>query len=192
MKCFERLVKDHITSTLPVILDTLEFAFRPNRSTDNAIAIAMHTALSHLDKRNTYVRKPFIDYSSALNTIVPSKLFIKLEALGLNPPNWVLDFLTGHPQVVKIGKNTSTSLIPTRKGAHPPPVLPVHPWLRGHARLNHPWECGARKITSRPTSTKQRRLLWTSENSRGSTPLSTSMGRSGEGGTFQVPRHTHH
>jgi hypothetical protein len=41
----------------------------------------------------------FIDYSSAFNTIVPSKLIIKLEALGLNPSlyNWVLDFLTGRP-----------------------------------------------------------------------------------------------
>ena len=55
MKCFERLVKDHITSTLPVTLDTLQFAYRPNRSTENAIAITLHTALSHLDKRNTYV-----------------------------------------------------------------------------------------------------------------------------------------
>jgi hypothetical protein len=55
----------------------------------------------------------FIDYSSALNTIVPSKLIIKLEALGLNPTlcNWFLDFLTGRPQVVKVGNNTSTSLI---------------------------------------------------------------------------------
>ena len=55
----------------------------------------------------------FIDYSSAFNTIVPSKLTIKLEALSLNPVlcNWVLDFLTGCPQVVKVGNNTSTSLI---------------------------------------------------------------------------------
>jgi gmma-aminobutyric acid receptor subunit gamma/cGMP-dependent protein kinase 2 len=57
----------------------------------------------------------FIDYSSAFNTIVPYKLyklFIKLEALGLNPAlcNWVLDFLTGRPQVVKVGNNISTSL----------------------------------------------------------------------------------
>ena len=54
----------------------------------------------------------FIDYSSALNTIVPSKL-IKQEALGLNPNlcNWVLDFLAGHPQVVKVGNNISTLLI---------------------------------------------------------------------------------
>jgi hypothetical protein len=54
----------------------------------------------------------FIDYSTALTTIVPSKLIIKLEVLGLNPAlcNWVLDFLTGRPQVVKVGNNISTSL----------------------------------------------------------------------------------
>ena len=41
----------------------------------------------------------FIDYSSAFNTILPSTLIIKLEALGLTPArcNWVLDFLTGCP-----------------------------------------------------------------------------------------------
>ena len=55
----------------------------------------------------------FIDYRSAFNNIVPSKLTIKLEALGLNPAlcNWVLHFLTGCPQVVKVGNNTATSLI---------------------------------------------------------------------------------
>jgi gmma-aminobutyric acid receptor subunit gamma/cGMP-dependent protein kinase 2 len=41
----------------------------------------------------------FIDYSSAFNTILPSKLIIKLETLGLNPAlcNWVLAFLTTPP-----------------------------------------------------------------------------------------------
>jgi hypothetical protein len=41
MKCFERLVKDHITSTLPDNLDPFQFAYRPNRSTDDAIATAL-------------------------------------------------------------------------------------------------------------------------------------------------------
>ena len=41
MKGFERLVKDHITSTLPDTLDPLQFAYRPNRSTDKAIAITL-------------------------------------------------------------------------------------------------------------------------------------------------------
>ena len=95
----EKLVKDHSSSTLPDTLDPLKFSYRPNRSTDEAIAITLHTALSHLDKRNTYVRMLFINYSSAFNIIVPSKLIIKLRALGLNPVlcNWVLDSLTGLP-----------------------------------------------------------------------------------------------
>jgi hypothetical protein len=42
--------------------------YHTNRATDDAISIALHTALSHLDKRNTYVRMLFIDYSSAFNT----------------------------------------------------------------------------------------------------------------------------
>ena len=53
-----------------------------DRSTDYAIAITLHTALSHLDKRNTYVRMLFIDYSSAFSTIVPSKLITKAQDPG--------------------------------------------------------------------------------------------------------------
>ena len=41
MKCFERLVKDNITSTLPDTPDPLQFAYHPNRSTDDAIAITL-------------------------------------------------------------------------------------------------------------------------------------------------------
>ena len=111
MKCFERLVMAHINSILPDTLDPLQFAYCPNRSTDETIALP--TALSHLDKRNTYVRMLFIDYSSAFNTIVPSKLITKLRTLGLNTSlcNWILDFLTGRPQVIRVSIHTSTTLI---------------------------------------------------------------------------------
>ena len=87
------------------------FVYHPNRSTDDAISIVLHTALSHLDKRNTYVKMLFIDYSSAFNTIVPTKLINKLRTLGLNTSlcNWILDFLTGHPQVVRVDNNTSAT-----------------------------------------------------------------------------------
>ena len=76
-------------------------------------SIALHTALSHLHKRNTYVRMVFIDYSSAVNTIVPSKLITKLRNMGLNTSlcNCILDFLTAHLQVVKVGNNISNPLI---------------------------------------------------------------------------------
>ena len=55
----------------------------------------------------------FIDYRSAFNTIVPSKLITKLRILGQNTPlcNWILDFLTGRPQVVRVGKNKTATLI---------------------------------------------------------------------------------
>ena len=71
----------------------------------------------------------FIDYSSAFNTIVPSKLINKLRTLGLNTPlcNWILVFLTDIPQVVRVGNNTSATLIlNTGVRAQSPPVLPFH------------------------------------------------------------------
>jgi hypothetical protein len=44
MKCFERLVMAHINTIIPETLDPLQFAYRPNRYTDDAISIALHTA----------------------------------------------------------------------------------------------------------------------------------------------------
>ena len=113
MKCFERLVMVHINSIIPETLDRLQFAYCPNRSTDDAASIAIHTALFHLDRNNTHVRMLLIDYSSVFNTIVLSKLITKLRTLGLNTSlcNWTLDFLTGLPQVVRVGNNTSATLI---------------------------------------------------------------------------------
>ncbi len=50
---------------------------------------------------------------SAFNTIVPATLVAKLQTLGLNRSlcSWILDFLTGRSQVVRIGNNTSSPLI---------------------------------------------------------------------------------
>ncbi len=110
MKVFERLVKNHICSSIPVTLDPLQFAYRPNRSTDDAISHVLHSSLTHIDRKNgNYVRLLFIDYSSAFNTIVPIKLAFKLTDLGLNSSLCVRiqNFLTGRPQVVKVGQFTS-------------------------------------------------------------------------------------
>ncbi len=101
MKCFERLVMHHIKSNLPNTLDPLQFAYRPNRSTDNAISSTLHLALTHLENKDSYVRMLFIDFSSAFNTIIPQQLINKLNLLGLNASlcNWILDFLTGKTSV---------------------------------------------------------------------------------------------
>ncbi len=69
--------------------------------------------LSHLENKNSYVRMLFVDYSSAFNTIVPATLIAKLQTLGLNRSlcSWILDFLTGRIQVVRMYNNTSSPLI---------------------------------------------------------------------------------
>lgn len=113
MKCFVQLVKDYICSSLPRTLDPLQFAYCPNRSMEDAIAHIIHTTLSHLDKKGNYVRLLFSDYSSASNTIVPSRVITKVKDLGLNTSlcMWILDFLMGRPEVVRFGGNTSSTLI---------------------------------------------------------------------------------
>ncbi len=66
-KCFERVVLAHFQSCMPETLDPLQYAYRTNRSTSDAIAAALHISLSHLEDKDTYIRMLFIDYSSAFN-----------------------------------------------------------------------------------------------------------------------------
>ncbi|KAK3550715.1 hypothetical protein QTP70_003970 [Hemibagrus guttatus] len=113
MKCFERLVMRHIKNLLPPSLDPMQFVYRPNRSTHDAISTTLHLALTHLDNKDTYVQMLFIDFSSAFNTIIPQHLIEKLNLLGTNTSfcNWILDFLTGRPQSVRIANTMSSTTI---------------------------------------------------------------------------------
>ncbi|XP_062388536.1 GTPase IMAP family member 9-like [Sardina pilchardus] len=54
----------------------------------------------------------FVDYSSAFNTIIPNILINKLLTLGLPSPtcSWIKDFLTNHPQTVRIGPHLSSTI----------------------------------------------------------------------------------
>ena len=74
MECFKRLVMQHIKSVLPPSLDPYQFAYRANRSTEDAIFTALHSALTHLDTKDSYVRMLFLDFSSAFNIIIPQQL----------------------------------------------------------------------------------------------------------------------
>ena len=55
----------------------------------------------------------FIDFSSAFNTAIPSRLVTKLHDLGISPSlcNWTLDFLTNRPHSVRLGNFTTSTLI---------------------------------------------------------------------------------
>ncbi|KAK3535395.1 hypothetical protein QTP70_012060 [Hemibagrus guttatus] len=74
MKCLERIVMSHIKRNIPTTLDQFQFAYRQNRSTEDGVNTAIHTALTHLEGKDTYVRMLFIDYSSAFNTVIPHRL----------------------------------------------------------------------------------------------------------------------
>uniref|UniRef100_A0A3B5R0L5 Reverse transcriptase domain-containing protein n=1 Tax=Xiphophorus maculatus TaxID=8083 RepID=A0A3B5R0L5_XIPMA len=112
MKCLERLVRSHILAGLPAELDPLQFAYKAKRSTEDAVSTALHAALTHLEKQGSYVRMLFVDFSSAFNTILPQRLVSKLANLGLPSAtcSWILDFLTGRSQRVRLGPHTSTAL----------------------------------------------------------------------------------
>ena len=114
MKCFEKIVLKFMNTLLPPCFDTFQFAYREKRSTDDAIAINVHELLTHAERRDSYSRVLFIDYSSAFNTIIPCKLYVKLKD-KLNFPvslcNWILNFLLERPQIVKVGSKFSSSVI---------------------------------------------------------------------------------
>ncbi|KAK7478349.1 hypothetical protein BaRGS_00030423, partial [Batillaria attramentaria] len=80
-----------------------QFAYRQTRSVEDVVSFGLFYALHHLENPNTYARILFVDYSSAFNTIIPAKLFEKIEKIGV--PHvmclWILDFLLKRPQVVK-------------------------------------------------------------------------------------------
>ncbi|KAM8871902.1 uncharacterized protein ACB058_004010 [Synchiropus picturatus] len=56
MKSFERLVLSHLKSIIVSQQDSLQFAYRANRSVDDAVNQALHFVLQHLDCPGTYAR----------------------------------------------------------------------------------------------------------------------------------------
>uniref|UniRef100_A0A3B4FQ53 Reverse transcriptase domain-containing protein n=1 Tax=Pundamilia nyererei TaxID=303518 RepID=A0A3B4FQ53_9CICH len=111
MKSFERLVLSHLKTLTAPLLDPLQFAYRANRSVDDAINMALHFILQHLDSPGTYARILFVDFSSAFNTILPDHLRGKLSQMNVPDPicRWITDFLTDRKQHVRLGKNVSDS-----------------------------------------------------------------------------------
>ena len=83
MKTLERLVQQFMKSIIEPLLDQFQFAYRNNRSVDDAVALGLFYVLQHLDSPNTYARILIVDFSSAFNTIIPSKRFDKIQSFGV-------------------------------------------------------------------------------------------------------------
>ncbi len=118
MKSFERLVLAHLKDITGPLLDPLQFAYRANRSVDDAVNMGLHYILQHLDKPGTYARILFVDFSSAFNTIIPDTLQNKLTPLSVPTSicQWITSFLTDRQQLVRLG-NFSSNTCTIRTGA---------------------------------------------------------------------------
>ncbi len=99
MKSFERLVLAYLKASTGPLLDPLQFAYRENRSVDDAVNMGLHFILQHLDRPGTYVRILFVDFSSAFITIIPDTLQNKLTQLSVPTSS----------ELVRLGKFSSST-----------------------------------------------------------------------------------
>lgn len=74
-------------------------------SLDVAVSTRLHHTPSHLERKNTYTRLLFINFSSAINDITPQQLIEKLRLLDIDAGicTWVLSFLAQREQTDKVG-----------------------------------------------------------------------------------------
>ncbi len=108
--CYTTML-DHLKDITGPSLDPLQFAYRANRSVDDAVNMGLHYVLQHLDRPGAYVRILFVDFSSAFNTIIPNLLLPKLTQLSVLTSicQWINSFLTDRQQLVRLGKYTSST-----------------------------------------------------------------------------------
>ena len=113
MKCFERLILSHILPHVQCQLDPYQFAYRSRRGTDDAIGCLLHKLFEHMETAGNYVRILFMDLSSAFNTILRHVMIDKLQKLEVPAAlvHWVFNFLSNHPQCVRVGDIKSPVLV---------------------------------------------------------------------------------
>ena len=92
------------------MLDPLQFAYRAGRGVEDATLTLLNLIYKHIEGSKTHARVLFVDFSSAFNTIQPHILTSKLLShFNIHPKvvGWVLDFLTGRSQHVRVNDTFS-------------------------------------------------------------------------------------
>ena len=93
MKMLERLVLTYLTSVTNSSMNPLQFPYRENRCTDEAVALALHFVMQHLEAPDRYARILFVDYSSVFNTVTSQNLFDTITLNIGTPQGYVLSHL---------------------------------------------------------------------------------------------------
>ena len=81
MKCFEKIVLHHLSDLTKGMQDPFQFAYKPNRSIEDAILTLLHNTFRHTNIPKSSVGILFADFSSAFITIKPYHL-AKKHVLG--------------------------------------------------------------------------------------------------------------
>ncbi len=131
----------NIKTSLLNTLDLLQFAYRPNHSTDDAISSTLHLALTHLENKDSYVRMQ--------GCVLSPLLFTQLTH------DCTAKFSSDH--IIKFANDTSVvGLISNNDETH---------YRMEVAQLN-----GVVLATCPSMWVRQRRLWWTSGETRVTTP----------------------
>ncbi len=94
-------------------LDSQQFAYKHNRSTEDAVVTLMHLILKHLYNPKTTARALFLDFTSAFNTIRLELLLAKMVEKEVNYHliHWYHAFFRNRIQIVKVNQTYSTPTI---------------------------------------------------------------------------------
>ena len=113
MRVFACIVLVYLKTASDGLLGPHQFAYRANRSVDDAVAIGLYHILQNLERPGTYASILLIDFSSASYTTIPYKLLNKLFLLNLQPAicHWVLNLLLHWLQSVKVNNSLSKPLV---------------------------------------------------------------------------------
>lgn len=97
MKYFKRLILLHLKNINDALQDPLQLK-------DDAINLALHYSLHHMDCCHTCACILFVDFSSAFNNIIPDLLSDKLKQFYISPSVccWIINFLSNRKQYVKM------------------------------------------------------------------------------------------
>ncbi len=82
--------------------DPLQFVYKRNRDTDDAVLTLLNTVTKHLTNPKGYARILFVDFSSAFNSMKTHLLLKRLVDLNINQGLvlWIRNIIYCRPQRV--------------------------------------------------------------------------------------------
>ena len=107
MKVLERLVLSHHRTQVSSFLDPLDFAYQQHIRVGDTLFIYCRRHIP------IWTRTTPLDFSNAFNTIQPLMLGEKMDKMQVDKSiiAWVLDYLSGRPQYVRLGACLSAPLV---------------------------------------------------------------------------------